>query len=173
MVWKDKPIMIDNDWFSNVESGNKRIWEIFVKENKTELEQRIFNSINWVGKAFGESDERISLLEIAFAFESLFQGNTKEIISPSIVASISEYYAFINGDSTEKRIELEKEFKQFYSERSGLAHGGKTRITFNPFKPFIMITNTIRKVLVTEVFLNCDSLLKLSEIIKTMKYSVN
>ena len=38
---------------------------------KNELEERIMKSIEWVGKAYGEEDEGVALLEISFAFSNL------------------------------------------------------------------------------------------------------
>jgi hypothetical protein len=168
---KFNPIMIDHNWFSDSESGNDLLWKMLCADEKNNMQCRIFNAINWLGKAYNEEDENLSLVEIAFAFESLLQGDVKGMITPSITALLSEMYAFINGNTKEDRIQLEKEFKDFYGIRSGIAHGGKTKINYNAYQPFKMLTDTIRQLIINPLFKNCSSLDELNLVIKGMKYS--
>lgn len=172
-VRKDKAILIDNEWFNDETKGHKRLWNLLDFElSRNELEERIMKSIEWVGKAYGEEDESVALLEISFAFEALLKNDEKAIINPSIVASLSESYAFINGENADERIELEAKFKKFYSERSGMIHGGKEKFTNASINPYEMITKTIRNVLINPKFCNCKNLSELASLFKKMKYSL-
>lgn len=172
-VRKDKAILIDNEWFNDETKGHKRLWNLLDFElSRNELEERIMKSIEWVGKAYGEEDESVALLEISFAFEALLKSDEKAIINPSIVASLSESYAFINGENADERIELEAKFKKFYSERSGMIHGGKEKFTNASINPYEMITKTIRNVLINPKFCNCKNLSELALLFKKMKYSL-
>lgn len=173
-VRKDKAILIDNEWFNDEAKGHKRLWNLLdFESSRNELEERIMKSIEWVGKAYGEEDEGVALLEISFAFETLLKNDEKAIINPSIVASLSESYAFINGDNVDERISLESEFKKFYGERSGLVHGGKEKLTNASINPYEMITKTIRNVLINPKFCNCKNMSELALLFKQMKYSLS
>ena len=172
-VRKDKAIPIDDEWFNDEENGHKRLWNLLdFESSRNELEERIMKSIEWVGKAYGEEDEGVAFLEISFAFETLLKSDEKTIINPSIVASLSESYAFINGDNVDERISLESEFKKFYGERSGLVHGGKEKLTNASINPYEMITKTIRNVLINPKFSNCKNMSELASLFKRMKYSI-
>mgnify|MGYP004714765531 CR=1 FL=1 len=105
--------------------------------------------------------------------ETLLKNDEKAIINPSIVASFSESYAFINGDNVDERISLESEFKKFYGERSGLVHGGKEKLTNASINPYEMITKTIRNVLINPKFCNCKNMSELALLFKQMKYSLS
>lgn len=173
-VRKDKAIPIDNEWFNDDTKGHNRLWNLLDFEApRNELEERIMKSIEWVGKAYGEEDEGVALLEISFAFETLLKNDEKAIINPSIVASLSESYAFINGKNVEERISLEAEFKKFYGERSGMVHGGKDKLTNASINPYEMITKTIRNVLINPKFCNCKNMAELTSLFKKMKYSLS
>jgi len=174
IVRKDKAIPIDNEWFYDEEKGHKRLWELLDFESpRNEIEERIMKSIEWVGKAYGEEDESVALLEISFAFETLLKNDEKAIINSSIVASLSESYALINGRSVDERIRLESEFKKFYSERSGMVHGGKEKLSNTDINPYEMITKTIRNVLVNPNFCDCKNMSDLTALFKKMKYSLS
>ncbi len=172
IVRKDLPIPIDDEWFYLEEKGHKKLWNLLDFESAhTEIEDRIMKSIEWVGKAYGEEDERVAFLEIAFAFETLLVYDKKGSIKPSIVASLSEAYAFINGRNMDERILLEDEFKDFYGDRSGLVHGQKNRLDNYKINPYEMITKTIRNLLITKKFSECKNMEELFKLLKKIKYS--
>lgn len=171
-IRKDRAIPIDNEWFGNEDIGHKYLWDLLDFDmQKNEMEERVIKSIEWVGKAYGEDDEKVALLEIAFAFEALLIYNPKGIINQSIIASLSESYAFINGSNVDERIELEKEFKHFYEERSGLVHGLKNKLDEKKINPYKMITMTIRNIITSPIFSKCNNIESLSKEIKRLKYT--
>mgnify|MGYP003298792736 CR=1 FL=1 len=169
---KDLYIDISDEYFKNSENGFDKLWNIFSKENTSSFENRIIESIIWFGNALLESDWKKSLVQISFAFETLLLINQNEFISKSITASMAESFALIVGSSCEERIQLEKEFKDFYKNRSGIVHGGKIDKECNNLNKYIkMFYQTIEKILVDSRFKDCFQNDNLYEILQIEKYS--
>ncbi len=70
----------------------------------------------------------------------------------------------------EDRKEKEKDFRDFYRERSGIAHGGRTHYETNVNNYFMMIISTIYHLLTDEHFKNCKTGEDVAAVIKNMKY---
>lgn len=168
MFYTGSPIIIDKA--AEKYKWHSRLWDIISLQERNELEKRIIKAIEWTSKAFVEKDENIKRVEIAFAFEALLQSNSKEMIKESITALLSEQFAFINGKDLGDRKEKEKDFRDFYRERSGIAHGGRTHYETNVNNYFMMIISTIYHLLTDEHFKNCKTGEDVATVIKDMKY---
>ena len=172
VVMKDIPIYIDDSFIINKELGHNKIWDIFSLENKNEMQLRILQAIFWIGESDNEIDSNKVVAEIAFAFETLLHCNNEVFASKGVVASLSEAYAFINGNSVEERISLEKEFKDFYKKRSTISHGARiSKEKDNVNSYYKMIYSTIKNLLIKPEFANCTSSEQLYSSIQKMRYS--
>ena len=104
----------------------KDIWE----NTANEIEKRLFNSIQWAGRALKESYEDKKFIQAMFGMEALLQEKNKNnVISPSITSQMSEVLIFCLGENYEERAEIEKNFKQLYTTRSNIAHGERTQVS--------------------------------------------
>jgi hypothetical protein len=127
-----KLVNIDDPFFIDSSQGNDKIWILITKKNKSEIENRILNSIEWIGKAVQEKDSSKSLVQLIFAIEGMLQlSNKGELIVPSIVQHMSEWLAFIIQDNSEERIKIVKHFKKVYEKRSAVAHGRINEVSDN------------------------------------------
>lgn len=168
LFYAGSPIYID--MFDNELKWHEKVWEIISLDKRNDFQDRIVAAIMWTSKAFVDRDESVKRVEIAFAFESLLQNNEEGFIKESVVALLSEQYAFINGKDLNDRKAKEKEFRDFYRERSGIAHGGKTNYKTDSNSYFHMIISTIYNLLTDERFNKCKSNNELRSIIKNLKY---
>ena len=94
-------------------------------------------------------------------------------MSKSITAGLSETYAFINGKTFTERIELAKEFKDFYRRRSTIAHGNRlTKNADNSYEKYYkMIYQTIKNLLINDDYKSCKDLKEFYKIIEKKRYS--
>lgn len=117
------PVNIADPFFTDASQGNDKIWVLITKTQKTEIEKRLLNAIEWIGKAVYDIDLSKSLVQFVFAIEGMLQQNEKAIITPSIVSQLSDWLAFIINDDLEQRKKISKYFKDIYQKRSAIAHG--------------------------------------------------
>lgn len=92
--------------------------------NRSEMDNRIMNAVNWIGMAIAEKRNSVAFTQAMFGIESLLQYEQKgEVVSKSVVASIAENVAFLLGRNFDERRAFEKRFKTLYGIRSKIAHG--------------------------------------------------
>ena len=161
---------MDKNWFDHKYA--KKILEILCKDNKNDLEQRIIRSLIWAGRSIEEHYLDLSCAEVAFAFESIFKSDKSRLITQSIQDQIAESTALIlnnNYDDITKQI---KELKEFYGLRSAIAHGGKQEGDIAIYnKNLTIFRDVIIKLLDNDIYLNCNSLDDLKDILDKKKYS--
>lgn len=168
---KDISIELSDPFFNSIDNANAQIWRITIKENLTNLDKRILKAIDWIGLSVGEKNNNVACTEIAFAFESLFKIN--ESLSPitsSIQGQIAETVAFLIGNSLEERLNIIKQFKEFYSHRSSVAHGGDSLKTGNYYEYLNLFKNAVITLLTDKRFVGCNSIEQVSERIKEYKF---
>lgn len=169
--YKDRAIPIDDSSFYDLSNGSQRLWNILSSDEKTDIEQRIIAAVVWLGKSFDTDDQSVICSDAASAFEALLFRNEKGIITPGIVANLSEAYAFINGDDCETRIKMEKEFKDFYSDRSSVVHGfSKRTFAVDPLKYCLMARSTVVNLLTKDTFKSFRTSEELWDYIQKLKY---
>ena len=166
----DIPNMMDKSWFKNKYA--KKIMEILCKDNKNDLEQRIIRSLIWAGRSIEEHYLDLSCAEVAFAFESIFKSDKNRLITQSIQDQIAEASALILNNKYDDIIRQIKELKDFYGLRSAIAHGGKQEGDISVYnKNLIIFKDVIVKLLENDIYLNCNSLDDLKDVLDKKKYS--
>ena len=166
----DNPIVMDKKWFDYKYA--KKIMEILCKDNKNDLEQRIIRSLIWAGRSIEEHYLDLSCAEVAFAFESIFKSDKSRLITQSIQDQIAESTALILNNNYDDIIRQIKELKEFYGLRSAIAHGGKQEgdiVIYN--KNLTIFRNVIIKLLENDIYLKCNSLEDLKDVLDKKKYS--
>ena len=157
------------DFYDNIVS--KKIWEIFDRLNPNNMEKRIMNAINWVGKSLNEDDIAIATTYIAFGFEALLKNNEYSMITTGIQAQISETVAFLIGNNAEDRIEIEETFKKLYSFRSSIVHGSSKNNDGSYLRYLTVLYQTINVLLTNDALLQINKPEDLFQLIKTNKYN--
>jgi hypothetical protein len=110
--------------------GGDWAWQRLGKKHMCNFEQRIFASLDWLGKSFAEPDPARSILESVLALESLIQQkDTGVLILPGIVHQLSEAAAFILGNDVDSRRSIRDAVKEIYKVRSAIVHSGSTKVT--------------------------------------------
>lgn len=122
------PVNISDPFYLNPSQGNDILWKLITKSSKTEIEKRILNAVEWIGKAVYDLDISKSLVQFVFAIEGMLQLNEKAFVTPSIVSQLSDSLAFIIQDNLEERKSIAKYFKDIYQKRSAIAHGASKTI---------------------------------------------
>lgn len=107
------------------ETQTKRLFSLVQPRGLTPIENRLNKAITWIGKGLLSYSSIESIISYCSALESLLIRDANIIISPSIVASLSEYCAFLLGNSPSSRKKILSLVKSIYSERSAGTHGGK------------------------------------------------
>jgi len=125
--WKNityQQIDLNNDFF--YKNQIKRIFTFIVLNPKesSSIDFRIQRAILWIGKGLLSNSSVISIINYTTSLESLLIINKKLVVSPSIIASLSEMCAFLLGRNTPKRIEIANLVQTIYSARSAGTHGG-------------------------------------------------
>lgn len=96
---------------------------------KNELEKKICMAIEWIGEAYSDRNRSSSYLKAVISLEALLKNDEKSVISPSIMSSIAEQCAYLNGRSAEECLNIESKIKKMYGERSKIAHTGSSSVT--------------------------------------------
>jgi len=165
------PVNIDDAFFSDAKSGNDKIWLLITKHNKTDLENRIINSIDWIGKAITDVDLSKALVQFVFAIEGMLQLNEKNIITPSIISQLSDWLAFIISDELDDRKNISKYFKDIYQKRSAIAHGALKVIDIKDLSIALEICKQlIIAFLVSAPFSNMKTIEELGQYMTYLKF---
>ena len=114
---------IDDDFFKT--KNIKKLFEIIGCEPSNKIERRIRNAIIWIGKGQFADSSIEAIINNCSGLESLLIRDAATVLSPSIMASLSELCAFLLASEINKRKEIVKLVKRIYSERSAGTHGGK------------------------------------------------
>jgi len=165
------PVNIEDEFFNSSELGNDRIWNILNNLKKTEIEERLINSIEWFGKAVLERDKTKSLIQFIFGIESMLQYNEKVFISPSIVSQLSDSLAFIIKTNHHERKQIVKLFKELYKKRSAISHGSSQKILLSDLEIILDVSQELIKTLLTvEPYSKMKTMKELNDYINELKY---
>lgn len=163
---------IDDDFFTDEKNGNKSVWNLFSQTKNSELEIRIKNSVEWIGKALKDSNNAKTLIQFMFAIESVLHIEKDKIINPSILSQISDNIAFLLSESVENRKKNAGIFKLLYNKRSGIVHGSKQSINDKDLHEALMLCKQIIKILLTtEPYKNFHNSKQLSEYLIDLKFN--
>ncbi len=165
------PVNIDEPFFKDVSQGNDKIWPLITKTQKTEIEIRLLNAIEWIGKAIYDIDLSKSLVQFVFAIEGMLQLNEKSIITPSIVSQLSDWLAFIINDELEQRKKISKYFKDIYQKRSAIAHGAAKTIDIQDLALAMQISKLmIITFLTNKPFCDIKTMEELNKYLTNLKF---
>lgn len=147
------------------------IWELFFKQEKTDMDHRIIRAINWTGKGLRDSDKGRSLVQYTIALEALLQKKKKgELVGPSITQGIADGVAFILFNTLEERLNIISKVSNIYNERSNVVHGTNEDVNErNVYEAFTIVRNLIFELLKNSgnKFMTIDEVLYF---VKEMKY---
>jgi hypothetical protein len=158
-------VPLDDKYFMDSDIGNNKIWELLLLKNRTDIQKRIITSIEWIGKANSEVNNKNSFIFYIFAIESMLTFHEKNFITPSIAHSISESTAMILGNNYEEGIIMEKNIREIYSIRSAIAHGAEKEISDDELN---LAMNISRNIVIQ--FLTNTELTKLKNIDQFIEY---
>ena len=119
---KFEKLLSDHKIFAN------QVWEIYFKNNKSKMENRILKSLVFAGQSLTEYNVSTSYLNICMAFEAIFTNSNRDI-NPSISFSLKYYTAIICYDTYEKRQVVINKLADLYKIRSKVAHGASNDIS--------------------------------------------
>ncbi|WP_034924863.1 HEPN domain-containing protein [Gillisia sp. CAL575] len=165
------PENIEDPYFIDSSQGNDKIWFLITKKDKNEIEKRILQSIEWIGKGVYDNDLSKSLVQFVFAIEAMLKYDEKSAISPSIVSQLSEWLAFIIEKDFEKRKELAKYFKDVYRKRSSIVHGGENSVDIKDVQLALKTSKRlIYSLMVKKPFNSFKNMKELFEYINELKF---
>lgn len=152
-------------------TNNKKLFKLITQTEKTELEKRILNAVEWAGKACIDFDNSKALVQLIFAIEGMLKYDDGSFITPSIISQIGDWLAFINSDDATKRLEIANHFKRIYKKRSAIAHGGNSEIDLNDIAIALQLVKlTVNTFLTTEPYINMKTVKEVSNYITDLKY---
>jgi hypothetical protein len=138
---------------------------------KNELEKKISKAVEWTGEAYSDSNRSSAYLKAVIALEALLKMDEKGIITPSIMSSIAEQCAYLNGRSTEECLKIEKKVKTLYGERSKIAHAGSTSVSVKALREArAFVRDTIWNFIHLTEKLNLGSADAFQSILRQRKY---
>lgn len=114
---------LNDKFFKNAKI--RKLFYLVPTKDLNPIENRLNKAISWIGKGLLSDSSIESIVCYCSALESVLIRDLNTIISPSIVASLTEYCAFFLGKNQSSRKELISKVKAIYSERSAGTHGGK------------------------------------------------
>lgn len=109
----------------------------------TVLDKKISSAIEWVGESYMDTNKASSYLKAVIALEALLKLDEKGVITASIMSSIAEQCAFLNGNTADECIAIERKVKRIYAERSKIAHTGTSSVSMarlRSARAFVSIT---------------------------------
>lgn len=165
------PVSIKDPFFIDQMQGNDKAWELITKKNKNELDKRLLQSIEWIGKGVQDKDRLKAFVQFVFAIEGMLQYEDNSLITPSIISQLSDWSAFIIADIPAKRMEISKYFKQIYKTRSAIVHGGPKSVDLKALHIALQIAKLlVVSFLTKKPFCNMKSIQQVSEHIVELKF---
>jgi hypothetical protein len=166
-----RDFQLDSEFFRHPPAGFARMWDL-LGTSGSELEQRLMLALDWVGQSYAERARPTSFLKAAIALETLFTPKLDEIITPSILSSLSESVAMLLADTAEKRTELDRLVKKLYGKRSSIAHEGSDDVDLMELHEIQAISRgVVLKIFENEELNTLRSVKDLSTLIRQNKYA--
>jgi hypothetical protein len=143
-----------------------------ITKKSNQLETHILRCAEWTGQAMGDPNAASAFVKAATALEVMFSANEKGVITPSIMAQISESCAFLLGKSEESAKEIERDVKHLYGVRSAVVHSGKDSVPKDDLDTLIQICRDVVLTLLSgKEFEGKTSIESLAEHFKAKKYA--
>ncbi len=166
-----QPFIFGHPRFTVPTGPFKKLFELITRPNN-EFEKHIVRCAEWTGQAISEPNAAAGLVKAAIALEVLFSASEKGVITPSIMAQISESCAHLLGSKSRKPVDVEREVKRLYGVRSSVVHSGKDSVDLGDLEAFIQICREVVFVLLSsEEFAEIDNMDKLASHFRSKKYA--
>lgn len=163
-------IPLDDEYFSKPRPEFARLLSLLVSQCNS-LERRILRSVEWTAQAIIDPNPASAFIKAATSLEVLFSVTEKGVITPSIMAQISESCAHILGNTPESCVNIEATVKRLYGIRSAIVHSGKDSVPEENLATFIYITRSVAiELLANSSYLAIESIEKLHETLRLKKY---
>jgi hypothetical protein len=157
-------------FFQNPSDGLKRLLSLIGQQNNN-FERRLLRCAEWLGQAIGDPNPSSAFIKAATALEVLFVVS-EGVVTPSIMAQISESCAFILGSTAEERLKVEKDVKRLYGIRSAVVHSGKESVDLKELDRFIAVGHSVMHTLLSgSAYAPIESIEALHEYLKQQKYA--
>lgn len=148
-----------------------KVCEICTLIPRNKLEEAIKMAINWCGESIKEINLASSLLKAVIALEVLLSYNEGSV-TPSILSQISEATALIIGSDYQERLDIEKNLKRIYSNRSAITHSGtESKASILDRNYILEVVAQVIGVLLTEEYSECTNKEDVIDKLKKKKYS--
>jgi hypothetical protein len=103
------------------------------------MEKKLIDSIHWLSEATKPDTRNSKYVKISLALETLLGGEPKEdenLKVRSITIMLAERAAFIAGESTTDRLNIDRDIHKYYGKRSTIIHGDEIDITLEEIDEF-------------------------------------
>lgn len=167
------PVKIDNPYFSNKKDGYGEVWNL-ITSKRSDLQDKILESIEWSGKASVETDDNKALLLYMIAIEAILNYAHNSSLHVPITLSLADSVAFLLGKNKQSRIQYANYISKLYSIRSGIVHGSVRQISeLDLHIAFSLCHQIIKKIVCEEPYKSFTSKKQLSEyLLKEQKYEM-
>lgn len=175
-----QPVPID--FLIKIHNADK-FWDMvtrYLQGKTTEIENGVINAVRWVGMANSNDSYVTRYVQYIFALEALLAYKSKEeIITPSIAYRLSEWAAFIIGETAKTTGMDKKDFrkkifydvKSLYSNRSKIVHGTDRKMNKDDVnKARNLIYNLIISFMYNEEILKFKNTKELAQWIENLKF---
>ena len=167
------PLYLDDPYIQAEVNGNNKIWNFIGNNSLTELEQRLLESMQWLGRAHYETDTKTKFLEYMIAIESIFSVSEKVLISPSVASTIVDSLTLLLITDVNNRLNFEKIIKNLYGIRSAIAHGGLKDIDEKSISEISQIAESAVRIFLYDEYLSTlKSTQELIAYVKKLKYNI-
>jgi len=165
-----KTVVIDDAYYRE-SNGNEYLWEWITSDERTNLQQKLIDAMEWAGKALTEPDDARALLQYIIAIEATLQFDEGKFIVPSIVSHLSDMVAFLLGDAYEDRLAYAGYIKNLYKQRSALTHSGKGAISdYDLHTAHVLTQKIIRKIISNDQMRTFKTKAELCNYLISLKY---
>ena len=138
---RENDYSLDDKYFISEE--NSMIWDLIKKNNRSDWEEKLVRSINWIGRGLRNDDLTMSFLQMLVSLECLLVFDAPEFLSESITAKMSDGVAYVLADDKEKRLSIVKTMKGMYGLRSKVVHAGKEGISASQLIELFSISRAV------------------------------
>lgn len=162
---------LDDVFFSKPSPEFTRLLAMINHQNNA-LERKLLRCVEWIGQSLMDQNPASAFIKAATALEVLFSETEKGLITPSIMAQISESCALLLGTDPKSRMKIEKHVKRLYAIRSSVVHFGEDTVPQDELNLLIHIAKAVALRLLSDAMYGIiQNAEELHEYLKVKKYS--
>lgn|GEM_PF-5690295 len=147
------PYVIDSAELANLDSvGALKLAGFLLESKPTQFKESLLRAVHWLSSALTQPEKENRYLHLVIALEALFTPPKGEPISNTIAEST----ALVISNDLHGRLETKGLVKKCYSNRSTIAHGGKSAVTDKDLGALTIIVWNVIRILIkkTDEFQN-------------------